>query len=55
MLEFLIFLLAVGFLTYYFFRHPIKSLKVAGAGLGLILLGILTLAALVVLVVLLLG
>jgi hypothetical protein len=55
MLEFLIFLLAVGFLTYYFFRHPIKSLNVVGAGLGLILLGILTLAALVVLVVLLLG
>ena len=46
MLEFLVVLLAVGFVTYYFFRHPVKFLKVAGAGVGLILLGGLVLLAL---------
>ena len=55
MIEFLIILLAVGFLTYYFVRHPIKSLKIAGAGIGLMLLGVLTLVALIGLLVLLIS
>jgi len=35
----IIFLLVVGFLTYWLIRHPIMSMKIVGAGLGLLLLG----------------
>ena len=39
-MTFIIFLLVVGFLTYWLIRHPIKSLKFSGAIGGLLLLGL---------------
>jgi hypothetical protein len=35
----IVFLLVVGFLTYWLIRHPVMSMKIVGAGLGLLLLG----------------
>ena len=41
MIEIIVVLLAVGFAIYYLVRHPIKSIKVSFAFLGLLLLGVL--------------
>jgi hypothetical protein len=49
MLELFILVLVVGFVLYYLIRHPLKSLKYAGAGLGLMVLGIAGISGLIVL------
>ena len=39
-MEFFVFILVVGFATYWLLRHPIKTLKFTGAFVGLLLLGL---------------
>ena len=51
MLEFLIVLLITGFVFYYLMRHPLRSLKYASVGVGLLILGVLGLSLLLVLAV----
>jgi len=40
-MEFLIFLLVLGFAVYWLFRHPIKTFKFVSATIGLMILGVL--------------
>ena len=40
-MTFIIFLLVVGFITYWLIRHPIKTMKFTAAIIGLLLLGLL--------------
>ena len=47
MIEILLVLLVVGFLTYYLIRHPLKSFKIVGATLGLLILGLASISVLV--------
>jgi len=49
MIEFLIVLIAIGFGVAYFVRHPLITLKWMGAGIGLLLLGGLTILGLLLL------
>jgi len=42
----IVFLLVVGFLTYWLIRHPLKSIKFIFSVAGLLFLGILTTIAL---------
>ena len=48
MIELLIVTFVVGFLVYYMVRHPLRSMKRIGQGLGLFLLGILGMSAFLV-------
>ena len=48
MIELLIVTFIVGFLVYYMVRHPLRSMKRIGQGLGLFLLGILGMSAFLV-------
>ena len=48
MIEVLIVIMVVGFLTYYLIRHPIKSLKITGKILAIFLLGILAIIVFIV-------
>ena len=41
MIEILIVVFVVGFIVYYLIRHPLKSMKRIGQGMGLFVLGIL--------------
>ena len=41
MIEFFIIVLLTGFVLYYLMRHPLRSLKYAGVGLGLMILGLI--------------
>ena len=41
MIELLIVVFLAGFLTYYLIRHPLRSMKRIGQGMGLFVLGIL--------------
>ena len=45
MIELLITLLVVGFCIYYFCRHPVKSAKIVGGTIGLLLLGVIGIGA----------
>lgn len=49
MLEFLIVVLLTGFVLYYLMRHPLRSLKYAGIGIGLMVLGLAGITGAVVL------
>ena len=49
MLEFLIVVLRTGFVLYYLMRHPLRSLKYAGIGIGLMVLGLAGITGAVVL------
>ena len=49
MLELFILVLLTGFVLYYLIRHPLRSLKYAGVGLGLMILGLAGLSAIIVL------
>ena len=49
MLELFILVLLTGFVLYYLIRHPLRSLKYAGAGLGLMILGLAGLSGIIVL------
>ncbi len=46
-MEGLLLLLAIGFLTYYFIRHPLITISVILKVLGLLILGILVLGAII--------
>ena len=48
MIELLIVVFIAGFLTYYLIRHPLRSMKRIGQGIGLFVLGILGLGAFMV-------
>ena len=45
MIALLITLLAVGFCVYYLCRHPVKSAKIVGGTIGLLLLGVIGIGA----------
>ena len=45
MIESLIIVLAVGFVVYYFIRHPLKSIKILAGGVALMLLGLVAISA----------
>jgi hypothetical protein len=47
-MEGLLLLLAIGFLTYYFIRHPLMSISVVLKVLGLLILGTIVLSAIFV-------
>ena len=49
MLEFLIVVLLTGFVLYYLMRHPLRALKYAGIGIGLMVLGLAGITGAVVL------
>ena len=49
MIEILIIVFVVGFIIYYMIRHPLRSIKRIGQGLGLFALGILGLTGFIVL------
>ena len=49
MLELFILVLLTGFVLYYLIRHPLRSLKYAGVGLGLMILGLAGLSGIIVL------
>ena len=49
MIELLIIVFAVGFIIYYMVRHPLRSIKRIGQGMGLFVLGILGLTGVIVL------
>ena len=49
MIELLIIVFAVGFIIYYMVRHPLRSIKRIGQGMGLFVLGILGLTGIIVL------
>ena len=49
MLEFLIVVLLTGFVLYYLMRHPLRSLKYASIGIGLMVLGLAGITGAVVL------
>ena len=51
MIELLIIVLVVGFIVYYMIRHPLRSMKRIGQGVGLIALGILGLSAFLMVIV----
>jgi len=51
MIELLIVVFLAGFLTYYLIRHPLRSMKRIGQGLGLFTLGILGLGAILMVLV----
>ena len=55
MLEFFIIVLLTGFVLYYLMRHPLRSLKYAGIGIGLMVLGLAGITGAVVLVAAMLG
>ena len=55
MLEFFIIILLTGFIIYYLMRHPLRSLKYIGVGIGLMVLGIAGITAAIVLGAALLG
>ena len=48
MIELLIVVFLAGFLTYYLIRHPLRSMKRIGQGIGLFVLGILGLCVILV-------
>ena len=48
MIELLIVVFIAGFLTYYLIRHPLRSMKRIGQGMGLFVLGILGMSAFLV-------
>ena len=48
MIELLIIVFLAGFLTYYLIRHPLRSMKRVGQGMGLFVLGILSLGVILV-------
>ena len=48
MIEFLIVVFVVGFIIYYMIRHPLRSMKRIGQGMGLFVLGILGMSAFLV-------
>jgi len=48
-IELLIIVFAVGFIIYYMVRHPLRSIKRIGQGMGLFVLGILGLTGVIVL------
>ena len=49
MIELLIITFVVGFIVYYMIRHPLRSMKRIGQGMGLFVLGILGMGAFIVL------
>ena len=49
MIELLIIVFAGGFIIYYMVRHPLRSIKRIGQGMGLFVLGILGLTGVIVL------
>lgn len=49
MIEFIIILVATGFVFYYLMRHPLRSLKYTAVGVGLMILGMLGLSLLLIL------
>ena len=49
MIEILIIVFVVGFIIYYMVRHPLRSIKRIGQGMGLFVLGILGLTGVIVL------
>ena len=49
MIELLIIVFVVGFIIYYMVRHPLRSIKRIGQGMGLFVLGILGLTGFIVL------
>ena len=49
MIELLIVVFVVGFIIYYMIRHPLRSIKRIGQGMGLFVLGILGLTGFIVL------
>ena len=49
MIEILIIVFVVGFIIYYMIRHPLRSIKRIGQGMGLFVLGILGLTGFIVL------
>jgi len=49
MIEILIIVFVVGFIIYYMVRHPLRSIKRIGQGMGLFVLGILGLTGFIVL------
>ena len=51
MIELLIVVFVVGFIVYYMIRHPLRSMKRIGQGVGLIALGILGLFAFLMVIV----
>ena len=51
MFEFFIVILLTGFVLYYLMRHPLRSLKYAGVGLGLMILGLAGITGAIVLAV----
>ena len=55
MLEFFIVILLTGFVIYYLMRHPLRSLKYVGVGIGLMILGIAGITGAIVLGAALLG
>jgi len=48
-IELLIIVFVVGFIIYYMVRHPLRSIKRIGQGMGLFVLGILGLTGVIVL------
>ena len=50
MIELIIVVFIVGFVVFYLFRHPIRSIKIVGGALGLFALGILGMAVFLFLV-----
>ena len=51
MIEFFIIILLTGFVLYYLMRHPLRSLKYAGIGIGLMILGLAGITGAIVLAV----
>ena len=51
MIEILIVVFVVGFIVYYLIRHPLRSMKRIGQGVGLFALGILGLCAVLMVLV----
>ena len=51
MIEFFIIVLLTGFVLYYLMRHPLRSLKYAGIGIGLMVLGLAGIIGAIVLAV----
>ena len=49
MIELLIIVFVVGLIIYYMIRHPLRSIKRIGQGMGLFVLGILGLTGFIVL------
>jgi len=48
-IELLIIVFVVGFIIYYMVRHPLRSIKRIGQGMGIFVLGILGLTGVIVL------